>query len=180
MPNVKASDVVIILKMLADRAPDSDPALAAGLDPEVYRQVKTAASTSWIPVETEARFLEQAVKILYPNDPRGLIRLGGDVSKVQFTGIYKVFLMIPSVSFIVKRISLAYKSLIDTGTARVENLTANSGTLVTSGLPQLSAVQRQYIGGVLAGVVELTGAKDVQIRLDEADPQNWKWTLTWK
>ena len=71
------------------------------------------------------------------------------MSEKQFTGIYKFFLRIPSVGFIIKNATATWNTMNDKGTVRVESITSNGGLLVLSDLPELSAVQREYICGVL-------------------------------
>jgi len=42
-------------------------------------------------------------------------------------------------------------------------------------LPKL----RQLVKGFIAGVLELAGAKNVQIAIDFSDPATWKWKTSW-
>jgi len=113
MAKVKASDIIMVKKMLQDAGLDQQvlPTLSA----ETFKALQAAGATSWVEMSQEAEVLQAAAAALYAQDPRALERLGREVAKQQFTGIYKVFLMIPSVDFIVKRISTMWKTIYTAG-----------------------------------------------------------------
>jgi hypothetical protein len=67
----------------------------------------------------------------------------------------------------------------DKGSARVDELTSKSGTLVISDLPEMSAVQREYICGVVTCVLELTGVKNIKVDKMDTNPNEWKWKTSW-
>ncbi len=180
MANVKASDALIIKQMLTERGADLLPACLNRLSLETQKMFLTSVATSWMPVTAEAEILQAAAEVLFPGDTHPLRRLGIEVGKIQFTGVYRVFLAITSVSFIVKRVPLIWRTMYDQGEARVENMTAKSGTFVATGLPEQQPAQREYICGVFAAVMELTGARNIQVLKEENDPQAWKWHLTWQ
>lgn len=102
------------------------------------------------------------------------------VAGKQFTGIYKLFLRIPSVSFIVKNVSSTYNTLMDSGKARIDDLTSNGATFAISGLSELTSIQREYISGVITCILELAGAKNLNVVKVENNPQEWKWKISWK
>jgi hypothetical protein len=180
MANVKATDIVIIRDMLKDKGDEYINTLASVLKPETFNILKTALSINWVPYETEAEILQEVSKLFFPNDPRPLFKLGYTVAGKQFTGVYKFFLRIPSVGFIIKNISSTYKTMNDKGSARVDGLTSNSGTFVISDLPEQTAVQREYICGVISCVLELTGAKNIKVVKVENNPNEWKWNISWE
>jgi hypothetical protein len=180
MANVKATDIVIIREMLKDKGNDYINALASTLKPETFKILNTTLSINWVPLKIEAEIIQETSKLLFPNDPRPLFRMGHKVAGKQFTGIYKLFLRIPSVSFIIKNISATYKTMNDKGSARIDGLTSNSGTFVISELPEQTAVQREYICGVISCVLELAGAKNIKIAKIENDPNEWKWNISWE
>ena len=180
MANVKATDIVIIREMFKEKGDEDMTALASVLKPETFKILKTTLSLNWVPIEIEAEILQEASKLFFPNDPRPLFKLGYTVAGKQFTGVYKFFLRIPSVGFIIKNISSTYKTMNDKGAARVDELTSNSGTFVISGLPEQTASQREYICGVISCVLELTGVKNVKVVKVENNPNEWKWKISWQ
>ncbi|MGD0278436.1 MAG: DUF2378 family protein [Smithella sp.] len=180
MANVKATDIVIIREMLKKKGDECINAMASALQPETFKVLKTVLSINWVPLEVEAEILQAASKLFFPDDPRPLFRLGHKVSGKQFTGIYKFFLRIPSVSFVIKNISSTWNTMNDTGAVRVDGLTSNSGMFVVSGLPELTPVQREYICGVISCILELTGVRNVNVEKVEDDRYEWKWKISWE
>ena len=179
MANVKATDIVIIREMLKAKGDDYTNKMASSLTPEVFKTFQTSLSLSWVPLEVEAEIIQAASRLLYPLDPRPIYRLGYVVSGKQFTGIYKFFLRIPSIGFVIKNASATFNTLMDKGTVRVDGLTSNSRMFFISDLPELTAVQREYICGVLSCIVGLTGVKNVKVDKGENPPNEWKWKISW-
>lgn len=180
MANVKATDIVIIREMLKEKGDEDINALASALKPETFKILKTTLSVNWVPLEIEAEILQEASKLFFPNDLRPLFKLGHKVAGKQFTGIYKLFLRIPSVGFVIKNASATWNTMNDKGTVRVDGLTSNGGMLVLSDLPELTPVQREYICGVLSCILELTGVKNVKVDKVENNPNEWKWKISWQ
>ena len=177
--NVKASDVVVIRKMVQERDPQAMKSMQAALT-SAKECFPIVSATEWIRLEQESDILQAAARVLYPADPQALQRLGCAVAGIVFNGIYKVFLRVASVDFIIKRLSAIWRTLYDQGEARIENMTSNSGTLVATNMPDLSLVQRQYICGYLTGVLQLAGVKNVQVTHVSADSKAWQWMFRWE
>lgn len=180
MANVKASDIVIIRDMLKEKGDQDINALASALKPDVFKTLKSVLSVNWVPLEVEAEILQEVSKLFFPNDPRPLFKLGYTVAGKQFTGIYKLFLRIPSVSFIIKNMSSTWNTMNDKGVVRVDGLTSTGGTFIIAGLPELTAIQREYICGVISCILELTGVKNVKVEKMHNNPYEWKWNISWQ
>lgn len=178
MANVKATDTVIIREMFKGKENDLT-IMASSLKPEIFKTFQTALSVNWIPIEVESEIIQVAAGLFFPKDQRPIFKLGHTVAGKQFTGIYKFFLRIPSVSFIIKNISATFNTMNDKGAARVDELTSKGGTLVISGLPEMSAVQREYICGVVTCILELTGVKNIKVDKTDTNPNEWKWKISW-
>jgi uncharacterized protein (TIGR02265 family) len=178
MANVKATDTVIIREMFKGKENDLQT-MTSSLKPEILKTFQTAMSVSWIPLEFESEIIQAAARLLCPKDPRPIFKLGHTVAGKQFTGVYKFFLRIPSVSFIVKNASASFNTMNDKGSARVDDVSSKGGTLVISDLPEMSIVQREYICGVVTCVLELAGAKNIKVEKIETNPNEWKWKITW-
>lgn len=179
MANVKANDIVIIREMLKGKGNDYVHTMNSSLTPDVSKTFQTALSLNWIPLEVEAEIIQTASRLLFPSDPRPIFKLGYAVAEKQFTGIYKFFLRIPSVGFVIKNASATFNTLMDKGTIRVDEVTSNSRIIVISDLPELTAVQREYIPGVISCILELAGARNVKMVQMESTPNEWKWKISW-
>ena len=120
MANVKATDTVIIREMFKNRENDLNT-MASSLKPETLKIFQTTLSVSWIPIEVESEIIQAAARLFFPTDPRPIFKLGHTVAGKQFTGVYKFFLRIPTVSFIIKNVSASFNTMNDKGSARVDN-----------------------------------------------------------
>ena len=180
MANVKASDIVIIRDILKAKGDEYLNTMHSSLPPDVLKTFQTALSITWIPLEVEAEIIQAASRLLFPTDPRPIYKLGHTVAGKQFTGIYKFFLRIPSIGFIIRNASATFNTMNDKGTVRIDELTSSSRMFVISDLPELTAVQREYICGVVSCVLELAGAKNIKMAKIENDPNEWKWKISWE
>ncbi len=180
MARVKASGIMTVRQLLAQRGAELLRAFTARLSPETLKAFQTAVATSWISFPAEAEIFDAAAALLFPGDGQGLRKLGAAVAQIQFTGVYKAFLMVASVSFIVKRVATIWNTIYDSGQARVENLTNRGGVLVATGLPDQLPTQREYICGFLTRLLEFAGAKNIRVTKLENDPQAWKWLFAWE
>ena len=179
MAHVKASDLVILRRLLEEHG-DAKARVLSALDGESARLLQTTSATAWVPLATEAAVFQASASALYPGDDRGLVRLGREVARRQFTGMYKVFLNVATVAFIVKRAGTIFRTFYDAGDSRIEDFHDEAGTLVVTGLPDLHEAQRAYIEGFLTGLVELAGAKDVAVRRGPDAAGEWRWRVTWR
>jgi len=180
MANVKASDIVIIRDILKEKGEQYLHTMNASISPDVSKTFQSALSLTWIPLEVEAEIIQAASRLLFPSDPRPIYKLGHTVAGKQFTGIYKFFLRIPSIGFIIRNASATFNTMNDKGTVRVDELTPNSRMFVISDLPELTAIQREYICGVVSCVLELAGAKNIKITKIENNPHEWQWKISWE
>jgi hypothetical protein len=179
MAKVKASGVMTIKQLLSARGPETEQRFWSRLTRDTLGALQNAGAMSWIPFPVEAEVFEVASDLLFPGDLQRLRKLGHAVAKVQFQGIYRIFLVVATVQYLVKRMSQMWDTIYDQGTARIEDFTPHGGVLVASGLPEQLPVQREYICGFLTALIEFTPARNVRVTKDERDPQAWKWVLRW-
>lgn len=180
MPGVKASGILTIKKLLQARGGELEKSMAAALGPETRRHYLAAVATAWIPFDAEAEIFTAASGALFPGHSQALRDLGHAVAKEQFRGLYKIFLTVATVEFVVKRTAQIWNTIYNAGSARVEGLSERGGTLVALDLPEQLPVQREYICGYLIALLEMTNVRNVKVRKDESDPLAWKWIFTWE
>ncbi len=180
MPEVKASGILTIKKILEARGPEAEAVFTAALSAESLKVYRLAVAPSWIPFAAEAEIFEKASETLFPENPQRLRRLGYEVAKIQFKGLYKVFLLMTTVDYVVKRTAQIWGTIYNSGSARVEDVNDYGGTLIAQDLPDQLPTQREYICGYLIGLLEMTNVRNVRVRKDESNPRAWKWIFTWE
>jgi len=177
---VKASGVVTVKQILGAANPGLDAAVAEKLTTETREVFRKTFSTAWIAFSAEAEIFEAAAQALYPGDSNRLRRLGAEVAERQFKGLYKVFLTVTTVEFVIKRVAQIWGMIYDSGVARVEDISPNGATLVVLNMPEQLATQREYICGFLTALLKLTNLKNVRVTKNERDQNAWKWIVDWQ
>jgi len=178
MLNSKATDTVTIRKMILSRGPEAMERMLSKL--KTSKDLFLSLSlTEWIPMDKEDEIIQAAADIIFPSDPKAIRRLGTEISKTNFSGIYKVFLRVSSVAFIAKRVSAVWHTFFDKGDAHCEGLTDSHVTFVVTEMPDLTPIHREYVHGYIYGIFELTRSKITEIIHDGSNPQAWKWEVKW-
>ena len=170
----KGNDIMTLRNMMRELEPEKQKIFLAAIGPEARKLFETSMAIQWIALDLEREILAAAAAVLYPKDPRGVRRLAKQIANRSFGTIYKIFLRLPSIAFLVKRSSSIWKLFYRQGQATVEDFSGNRGTLVVRAFPGLSAVHRQYLCGFFEAILETNGAKHVHVELDESDPDAWR------
>ena len=107
-------------------------------------------------------------------------RFGEINAEHDLKGVYKLFLRVSSVPFVIKQTARMWNTYHDTGEAFVlKGENAKEASLVIKNYPDLPKPIRESSAGYIVGALRLTGAKNVQVVHDESDPMAWTWTARW-
>jgi len=150
--------------------------------PEEERDaVQHALSISWKPLQfdEDKNCIGVLAKLLYPNDPLYLQKLGYEMSRNTIPRFYQIFIRIPSIEYIFKRVAKIWGSFYDTGEAHLEDLTDSQFYFVLKNFPNYPAFLREYMCGYLKGMGELLNLKNTTVKKIEKDPNEWKWEVRW-
>jgi uncharacterized protein (TIGR02265 family) len=180
MPNTKGTDVIALRKILQERGPEFERGFQQSLNPELRELYINIMATSWTPVEKQTALYAAAAQALYPGDPEPLRQLGRAMAQRSFTGIYKIFLRLPTIQFIMSRTAEVWRTYYDAGEAAVENMANHQGEFVVRKFPELPRQMREVICGHLSVILELTGAKQSAVTLVDKDPNAWRWQIAWQ
>jgi hypothetical protein len=178
MLTVKSVDLVTIRKMI--QAPKTLEAILAKLSPENRALFMKTCVSEWLPLQTNAEFLQICSEVIYPRDSLGLEKMDQEVARITYSGIYRAFLRIASVDFLIKRTAAIWHLYYNKGEAKAEKEAAQRVILAVNGFPELTQAHRKYIRGYVAGMVELTHASQIRVEHLDNDPQHWKWVTEWE
>jgi len=131
-------------------------------------------------ISEKGNIFAAAAKVLFPDDPEGMRKVGRLNARESLTGIYRLFIRIPSIEFVIGRVAKLWRSHHDTGNASVEDYNGRSLKFVLRNYPDLRADFREYLVGYIQGIGELAGLNDVKITKIEDDPNAWKWKMEWQ
>jgi len=179
MAKTKGTGAIALRKLLKKRGEDFYQTFLSKLPPayrEIYQRV---LAVSWVPLTPESEDIQTAAQLLFPGDSKQIEKLGILLSEDMFNSVYKLFLKIPSLHFILKRIANVWRTNFDTGDMSLENSQPKSADLVLKQFPDFSPTMRQLFIGDIIGVGNLTHVKNVKVTLDESDPHAWRWHMEW-
>lgn len=173
---------MLMRTLIQDQGPEFVRRFKEKLHPKERERLDTSMPVSWIDLKDipdQGDLITVAAEMFFPGQPDGVQKVAAMLAKAGLNGIYKVFLMIPSVEFVVQRTAKLWHTYNDTGEATIENADGKSGVVVVRQFPDMPPLQRKYLEGFIIGVLELTRARNISIQRDESDPQAWKWHVRW-
>ena len=180
MAKTKGTDVAALRHLLEEAGPDKLKAFFERLDAEARECFHRITPSSWTPVEEQLAFYEHAAAVLFPGHPEPLRQLGRAMAEKTFRGIYKIFLRLPTVTFIMSRAAQVWRSYYDQGEAEVEQTGEGEGIFRVRGFPGLPRRMREVICGHMSVLLEATGAKNVRMQIEDGDPNAWRWVIRWE
>jgi len=134
---------------------------------------------SWINPEFAALLLEKMAALLYPNNSMPLFEFGRRMATDNLNGVYKFILRFFTIEQAVKVTSNLWRTYHKAGVVRTERINETRAVFVVDNYPTLPKAIREVTTGYVAGLVALTGAKDIRIRHDESNPSSWRWIIVW-
>ena len=179
MAKIKGTDLTILRNLIRDQGPAAESKLLSQLSEEAGKVYRTALPILWIPIEIQAQIYEAAAAELYPRSSNPVQDLFMVVSSKTYSTIYKVFLSIPSLEFIMSQAAKVWGNYYDKGKAFIENKSEKSVDFVVVDFPDLPKAMREATISHVAFLAKNSGLKAVQVTLDESNPNKWVWHVTW-
>lgn len=180
MPNIKGTSIVIIRKVLRKNNQHLEDQLLATLSPDLKKLYLNAMTTTWTPENLQGDLYQKCADVLFPKEKDKLFLLGKLIAENTYTGIYKIFLRIPNVHFVIKRWINIWKSFHDHGVPEIDNYTDHTIDLVVRQLPDLPATTRQVVSGHILAILELIGVKYGKVDHNDQDAKAWRWHINWE
>ena len=182
MGKIKGTRYVTLRKMVRERGPEFEKRFLEKLDPVERQRYLNMLPLSWVPLDEIPDghdVVSAAADLFFPNDPQGIQKVAARIAKENLSGIYRIFMQIPKVEFVIKRVVKLWRTYNSQGDPEIENFTGHSGRLVVRNYPDMPAMQRVYLEGYIGGVMELSRAKNYIVKTIESDPQAWTWEISW-
>ena len=128
----------------------------------------------------DSEIKQAGARILFPNDPHGAQQLQRLIAQKSINDNSKVVIKHPTISSIVRSAEKLWDNLWQKGNAHIEKLTDSSMTVVVTDFPELVPSQLELISGYITGILDLTGARNIRVTINNKNPNAWKWKFTWK
>lgn len=179
MAKIKGTDIVGLRKLLKKKGKEVEDAFFAALSENDQLIFKSIVATSWTPVDIQARLYMTAGQTLYPNDLNAVTLLHHELAEQAYSGIYSIFLRIPSLKYIINRVATLWTSYYDKGVAEVKNITDSSLDFFVRGFPELPRTLRDATSGHITILLRKVGLQNVRVNHIETVPDKWHWRVTW-
>lgn len=123
-----------------------------------------------------------AADCFFPDDDQKIAKLAYLIAQKGIPLFHQIFLRFPTVDAVLKRLSNFWKHTHDTGEAHFTDLQLQDkkAIIVITGYPDLPKWFRDYFAGFVQGVGDLTQSKPVTVIPLVAEPDIWKYTVTWQ
>ncbi len=180
MHKVKASDLVSLRKSLADGDPEVLERIRARMPADLLAVLDAATASTWLPDRQICAIYESFCRVLYPGALSPFVQLGRRMALASYRGVYRVFLAIPSTSFVMGKAASVWSSYHSTGSASMEEVQDRSAVLVVRGADPICREMIDVITGHVHALAELTGAKDLLVASNVDDPAALRWSIRWK
>lgn len=180
MSRTKGTDVVALRALCKERGREFEAALVASLPPELAKLYQESLAFNWNPVEAQTRLYEAAAEALYPGEPERMMRLGREMARRSYSGVYKVLLRLPSTQFVIGQAAKLWVTYFEQGKGVIIDPRDRTATFAVLDYPDLPAGMRQIVRGNITAVTEMTGVKNIRVAHLDADPMAWKWVVTWE
>ncbi len=164
MAQVKGTAVLSSLRYVRERF--GEPALAgvlAALPPGDGTLLQgLVLASSWYPMGSLGRFMQEAEKQLASQDPKLLQNMGRASCEEGLKGIYKIFLKVGSPGFTIDRAARVLSNYYDTGDLVVVEKAERHVAAELRGLEDSGRVFCERIYGWMQRMLELTGVRNLR------------------
>ncbi len=187
MPHTKGTTLVLIRQLLQEKGPDFEKQVLNQIT-DIEREYYFKANVhGWYPmldnIPEEKTLLVATTCALFPDDPAPLRSFGKLAANYAISDLYKLLFRIPSIHFILKRAAIMWRTYNDTGAFYVEEFVKEGKSIsfqfVLKHYPTLPWNAREMLAGYYTAVLEWTGAKTVDITLNQTytEEEGWRWVV---
>ena len=134
------------------------------LTPESKEILAGAGSTKWYPVNEGVLIPTQIMcNLFYEDAKKGAWESGRYSAKSALTGVYKVFVLISTPTFLLKRATRIISTFYDPSELEVANTTNKSMVILYKTLPANSELIECRIAGWMEQALEMCGCKNLSV-----------------
>jgi hypothetical protein len=177
---VKASDLVSLRKALLDEQPAVLAQIRSRMPAQLRAALDATTASAWLPDPQICDIYQHFAAVLYPHAPKPFVQLGRRMALTSYRGVYRVFLSIPSTTFVIGKAASVWASYHSTGKASMEEVTPRSAVLVVRGADRIRNEMIDIVSGHVLALAELTGAVDATVTTHVDDRSALRWSVRWK
>lgn len=180
MSKVKGTGLVLLRDLIKEQNPDYLDVFKNKLTPTQWNEFQTIHSLAWRELENSPGAIGIGAQLFFPDDPDAIQRIGFLLAQKALTGVYRIFLRIPSPHHVIQRTANLWRQYHGAGKAHMENVQPNSCVLFVEDYPDMFDWLIEYLCGYLQGTFELTRANNVRVKCIEKQQSTIKWLINWE
>jgi hypothetical protein len=168
---VKGTAIVTMPMFIRERFGEAGHATwLAALEPEAQKAFREPILPSnWYPLK--ATFTEPSrimCRLFFAGNLRGAWENGRYSAAYGLRGIYKFFVKLGTVDFIIKKASIILPTYYHPSTMVVKNASRNHTTLHVTQFPEMDPLMEARICGWIEQALEINGCKDIKIETTQS------------
>ncbi len=179
MARIKGTDMVILRQLIKQKGENAEREFLTKLPQNLRDRYGIILTTSWTDIEEQSNIYEAAANFLFPGQKNNVSKLLCEVAKKSYSGIYRIFIKIPTITFIIKTAAKLWTTYYDRGRAFVEDISQSSLTFTVIDFPELTYTLREATNGHIQSLMEMVGNRNIKVDRDDSNPNNWKWHISW-
>jgi hypothetical protein len=137
-------------------------------------------ASTWLPDPKMCELYGHFCVELFPGGLAPFTQLGRRAALLSYRGAYRIFLAIPSTSFVMGKAARMWSSYHSTGTATIEDVRSGSAFFVVRDAAPIKKEMVDYITGHIHALAELTRARDAKVLGAIEEDGTLRWTMRWK
>lgn len=182
MGDYKASGLVLIRAEIDRRGHDG--LLREALDPPLYAELRRLVATQWVPIETASAMYRACSEVLFGRTPSALYETGHFAALQQMRGIYRALLSIVSPTFAMSQAGKLWSTFHRQGRAWAEKRAplpdGQTAVLIVADYAELPEDFREQLRGWIAGLLEVTGVRDIKVQRATLSNGQWVFQGYWR
>ncbi|PIB35070.1 hypothetical protein BFP72_06500 [Reichenbachiella sp. 5M10] len=163
---VRGSVLISIDEFMKSEHADQYAVWKKKLSKNTLNLLETTGPQKWCPVEDGVIDpTVQLCKLCYTDAKKGAWESGRYSAKVSLSGIYKIFVLVSTPAFMLKRSSRVMTTFYNPTNIEVANATDKSMLLHLTELPVNNELLEYRIGGWMEKALEICGCKNLQFKI---------------
>lgn len=182
---IKGTAVIAVRDFVKDRYPGRFKQWIESL-PDDSKAIFTEAieATKWYPIDYGAAIPTKTIaKMFFNNDlVKGAWESGRYSAEVALKGIYKIFVMVSTPSYLIARASRVFSTYYRPCEMKTIKNEGNNLVLHVSGMSNPQKVIEYRIAGWIEKALEISGSKDISVEITKSMTKNdelTEFTITW-
>lgn len=182
MGDIKGAGSVYLRNLLKAKGQDAWKTILDKLSTEEQERLQTVTYVSWTSIEFAVKTCVLGTEILYPNEvlEKRIINFCASMAQDQMKGVYKFLFRFAKPDFVINQAAKIWKTIHNVGKAYMaKNQDNHSCDFIIEDYPDMPELFLTMQKGYLTAVMEMTGVKNINTKVDFSNKNKWIYHLSW-